>query len=147
MVIGIVGHAADKFTAVSEERAREALRSIIERHNRPKVVSGQCHLGGIDIWAIEEAERMGCDTQEFPPKEHNWTFGYQPRNLQIVKASDKVYSLVVDNYPPGFAGRKWADYCYHCERRDHIKSGGCWTAKQAVRRGKLGQIVIIEQER
>lgn len=59
MRIGIVGHEAAKFTPETERKAREIIQSFLEFKEDPSdevesVVSGECHLGGVDIYAREE---------------------------------------------------------------------------------------------
>jgi hypothetical protein len=40
--------------------------------------------------------------------------------------------------------------CYHCRKagRDlgHVKSGGCWTALQALKMGKQAEWIVIDNE-
>jgi hypothetical protein len=128
--VGIVGHEAAKFTPKTEEMARDVIRAIIKP--AALVVSGHCHLGGIDIWAEEEAAKLGIPYLIFPPKTRTWTH-YKERNLNIVAKSDIVHCVVVEKYPPDYAGMRF-EYCYHCHTSDHIKSGGCWTAKRCPKR-------------
>ena len=135
MNIGIVGHAADKFTPETEREARRIIaREIL--HPLDTVVSGRCHLGGVDIWAEECADRWGLLKIIHPPKTLSWATGYKPRNLLIARDSEVVHVIVVRAYPPGYSGMRF-DLCYHCRTASHIKSGACWTAKQAQRLGKL----------
>ena len=131
MRIGIVGHEAAKFTAETEAQARWIIRSLLT--GADIVVSGRCHLGGIDVWAEDEAAALGLGTDIFPPATHTWATGYKPRNLKIAQHSDIVHCIVVATYPPGYDGMRF-NYCYHCKTSDHIKSGGCWTALRCERR-------------
>ena len=140
MNIGIVGSEAAKFTSITEDKARQIIRSIISGNN--KVVSGKCHLGGIDIWAIEEAIKLGLPYIEFPPKRLTWSNGYKERNLQIAKNSDMVFCITLKELPDTYIGMKFT-YCYHCNTNTHIKSGGCWTVKQAKLMGKPGEVIVI----
>jgi hypothetical protein len=132
--LGIVGHEAAKFTPLTEIVARDAIREKIRSYAADEVCSGECPLGGIDIWAREEATALGLPFIPFPPKENNWENGFKPRNLQIA-ASDVVVCIVVKELPPTYKGRRF-NGCYHCLDRNlpHIKSGGCWTAWRAKRR-------------
>jgi hypothetical protein len=143
MILGIVGAEGKKFSPEGIQIARLAIRQLLLEHLPSKVVSGACHLGGIDVWAIEEARQEGILTEEFPPKYHDWATGYKPRNLQIVKASDVVACITVARYWDGYVGMRFPS-CYHCLTNTHIKSGGCWTMKEAVKRGKVGQLVVVE---
>lgn len=139
---GIVGCAANKFTPATEARARQKIRDILIFSDCDHVVSGQCHMGGIDVWAIEEAVKLGVPYTEFPPKTRQWSTGYKPRNAQIAVASGKVVSIVVAEYPPGYSEERF-EKCYHCNTVKHIKSGGCWTAKFARSLGKPGHTIVV----
>lgn len=143
MILGIVGSEAAKFTPETEELARGAIAGLIEKYNADTVVSGACHLGGIDIWACEVGVSKNCNIVEFPPKTHQWSTGYKPRNIQIAKASDAVFCITVKDLPLGYDGMKFP-LCYHCGTKDHVKSGGCWTVKYAIKKlGKQGGIIVI----
>lgn len=141
MITGIVGAEGMKFTALGQERARVILTDIISNISVHRVVSGKCHLGGIDIWAIEIAKRLGRDITEYPPKSLSWEW-YKKRNLQIANDSDIVHCIAVDVLPDKFKGMLF-DLCYHCGTKDHVKSGGCWTMKQAIKMGKVGQLHVV----
>ena len=142
MVLGIVGSEGKKFTPETEAAARARIRSLIAEHGVTKVVSGACHLGGIDVWAIEEAKKLGLETQEFPPKIRHWEGGYKQRNIQIAEASDAVVCLTLKTLPPKYSGMTFT-MCYHCGTKEHVKSGGCWTTKYARKLGKKGWTEII----
>lgn len=144
MRVGIVGHEGAKFTPETEAKAREVIRDILRvlvpgADSLDAVVSGHCHLGGIDIWAEEEAKRAGIPTRIYPPKRLTWSGGYKERNLQIAADSDVVHCIVVARLPESYTGMRF-EYCYHCKTKDHVKSGGCWTAKRA----KASHIWVIE---
>jgi len=126
--IGIVGHEAKKFTPETEAKAREIIRSLLSPGDI--LVSGGCHLGGIDIWAEEIADEMGLEKDIYYPAIQRWQGGYKQRNLKITYYSDIVHCIVVAEYPKNYVGRRF-DWCYHCDTDTHIKSGGCWTAKRA----------------
>lgn len=142
MILGIVGHEGAKFTAETERRARMLIWERLTPPSITRVVSGACHLGGIDQWAIEEAKKLGIPCQEFPPKSRSWEFGYKPRNISIAETSDKVISIVVKVLPPAYVGMRFK-LCYHCKTASHIKSGGCWTAHYAGGLGKPFEIIEI----
>ncbi len=145
MVLGIVGSEGAKFTAKGEASARALIRDTVQAYKPTLVVSGACHLGGIDVWAREECEALGVPFKEFPPQAHAWSY-YRARNLKIAKAADKVICITVEDLPPGYVEHGWERYCYHCNASDHIKSGGCWTVKQAQKLGKDGDIFVIPKE-
>jgi hypothetical protein len=143
MIVGIVGSEEAKFTELGASEARRILRSIIDDPSVTEVVSGKCHLGGIDIWAIDIAKNLGIATTEFVPERLSWEF-FKKRNLLIAERSDIVYCITVNELPPDFKGMRF-DYCYHCGKDSlpHVKSGGCWTLKQAILRGKHGTLRIV----
>jgi len=143
-VIGIVGSEAAKFTPDTEATARTIIRSYLE----PGVIlcSGGCHLGGVDIYAEEEATRAGYPTLIFMPVKHFWTGGYRDRNKEIAEASDLVVVITVRDLPPSYHGMTF-ESCYHCNtpgragrNPEHVKSGACWTAWWAEE--KFGKATI-----
>lgn len=133
MHIGIVGHEGKKFTPETEASAREIIRGLLTPGDT--MVSGGCHLGGVDIYAEEEARALGCDVRVCLPQQRTWEGGYKQRNLEIVQHSDVVHVIVIREYPPDYVGMRFK-LCYHCKTNEHIKSGGCWTGKQAEKQGK-----------
>ena len=135
MNIGIVGHEESKFTEAGMNSAIRSIDYICKMADSPRIVSGHCHLGGIDIWAENYADIHGLPKLIFPPKNKSWATGYKPRNIQIAEHSDVVHIIVVDKYPPGWTGMTFR-LCYHCKSTNHIKSGGCWTGHYARRFGK-----------
>jgi hypothetical protein len=142
MRIGIVGSEEAKFTPLGVQRARELITSLVSDPFVTEVISGKCHLGGIDIWAAEIGELLRKKVKEFPPRKLSWEY-YKARNLIIAGESDIVYCITVDKLPETFKGMKF-DYCYHCKTNTHVKSGGCWTMKQAIRMGKHGELRVIQ---
>jgi hypothetical protein len=94
MNIGIVGAEGAKFTKLGETRANKLIFDILyaskaETGEVPFVISGECHLGGIDIWARDIALNLKIGYKGYPPKLQRWEGGYKQRNLQIVANSDK----------------------------------------------------------
>lgn len=130
--VGIVGHAVDKFTPQTKELAFQIIHNLLLPSN-VILVSGHCHLGGIDIWAEYIARTLHREMVIFPPKDRSWSTGYKPRNLLIANRSDIVHCIVVKEYPPNYSGMKFS-HCYHCGTSDHVKSGGCWTALRCKKR-------------
>ena len=134
MRLGIVGHAQEKFTPKTEAQAREAIWLSIQAYDPTHVVSGHSPMGGVDLYAEEQAEKMGIPTLIYAPTSHRWDGpgGFKERNLRIAADSDVVLVVVVRDLPPEFAGMRF-NGCYHCGDRNppHVKSGGCWTAWRA----------------
>lgn len=140
--LGIVGSEAAKFTSETERKARWVIRWLLKSGRYHTVVSGACHLGGIDVWAIEEADKFGVPTVEFPPATRSWSTGYKLRNQEIAQKSDHVVCITVKELPKTYTGMRF-EYCYHCNTNAHVKSGGCWTVKYAKSIGKTGEIIVI----
>ncbi len=135
MRIGIVGHGEDKFTLETQVKAKQLIYTLLKKGDT--VVSGHSPVGGVDIWAEEIGRELECKLDIKSPQTHSWggKYGYKERNLDIAGSSDIVHVIVVKEYPPNYKGMRF-DSCYHCHMRDHVKSGGCWTAKQAYQMGK-----------
>lgn len=146
MKLGIVGAEAAKFTPYSQEAARRILRGLIRKVEPTLVISGHSPLGGIDWWAVEEAEQLGVPILEFAPAVMRWEGGFRERNMQIAHASDVVVCIVVRDLPPEYRGRRFPHGCYHCKTgpEDHVKSGGCWTVKEANKLGKRSAVLVID---
>ena len=147
MRIGIIGHASDKFTEIGKLNALSAIHVIIYAHHSEDlvVVSGDCPLGGVDKWAEDVAIANKITTDIKSPKQHKWDaeYGFKQRNLDIAKDSDIIYVILSDSFPFDFKKKKFT-YCYHCKTSDHIKSGACWTAHQAIKLGKKAEWVIVK---
>jgi hypothetical protein len=137
VILGVVGHEAAKFTAETEAQARDAIVSAVLRHGATRIVSGHCHLGGVDIWAEEAAATLGLELTVYAPGMLRWggPLGFRARNLRIARVSSLVLCVVVRELPQGYTGMRFAE-CYHCRNRNpaHVKSGGCWTAWQCAAR-------------
>ena len=144
MNIAIVGAEAAKFTPESEGAARDVIRMLLADADAEVMVSGGCHLGGVDIWAEEIARNLDVRTIVHLPAIHEWAGGYRERNMLIARDADVVHVIVVKGYPPGYTGMRFP-LCYHCQATDHVKSGACWTAKQAAKLGKPAHWHIIDQ--
>ena len=104
MIVGIVGSEEIKFTPLGRLRARLLIASILANPEVVEVVSGGCHLGGIDIWAVQLGRDLGLEIKEYPPKTLSWALGYMPRNLQIARRSDVVHCITVDTLPKNYVG-------------------------------------------
>src|SRR5262245_26596974 len=139
MRIGIVGSEAAKFTPDTERQARAFIRERLIPGD--VVISGACHLGGVDSFAIEEAKAFGLEFVEHKPRVLSWEAGYKPRNIRIAEDSDTVVCITIDTLPPTYTGMRFP-LCYHCGTKDHVKSGGCWTVKYARKLGKPGEILV-----
>ena len=151
--IGIVGSGADKFTNESKELAKRTIEKIITEcaFNDICIVSGHSPVGGIDLWAEEIANECNLATDIKTPRQHAWDgeYGYKARNLDIARCSNEVHVILVDKLPPGYKGMQFKT-CYHCAKhpemkKEHVKSGGCWTGWKAYEMGKHLKFHIIKQ--
>lgn len=159
MRVGIVGHEEVKFSAWARTQARDIIRGIIADAGRGAVVvSGHCHLGGVDMWAEEIGRELGASLDIKAPAVLRWEarsgeppfYGFKARNLDIARDSDIVHVVAVREYAPGYTGRR-EPFCYHCARAgrtstDHKKGGGCWTAIEAMRMGKRAEWHVVGGE-
>jgi hypothetical protein len=137
MIVGIVGSEAAKFTAATELQAKACILKLLTQPEVTGYSSGHCHLGGIDIWAEQIGDALKLKAYIFKPTTRSWLApnGYKARNEAIVNASDQVHCITVRVLPDGYTGMVFPS-CYHCKTKDHVKSGGCWTAIQARIQGK-----------
>lgn len=147
--VAIIGHEAAKFSDAAKLSAHVLIARILAGTPEPHLISGGCHLGGIDIWAEEAADRSGTPKTIFKPHARRWDppgqIGYKQRNLQIAEACHEIHVIVVDDFPEGYKGRRWK-YCYHCKREGHVKSGACWTANEAIAEGARAFWHVISQD-
>src|SRR6478736_270731 len=142
MKLGIVGSEQAKFTEDSSVVCIASITALLNLWTPDAVVSGGCHLGGVDQWAAMIGKDMGIPVIEHLPKRRSWE-GYKARNILIAEDSDLVLCYTVSGLPPDFKEGGWERYCYHCKTNEHIKSGGCWTVKYAKSIGKKGEVVVI----
>ena len=135
---GFVGNGTDKFTEQGKASAVILMYELM--FGAEAMVSGHSPVGGIDIWAEEVANDLGIPLDLKIPEINQWNpiggYGYKARNLDIAKDSDELHVILADVYPEEYRGRRFK-YCYHHSpvKTDHVKSGGCWTGKQAERLG------------
>lgn len=137
MIIAIVGAEEKKFTLRGKSRALTLIHRLISDPQVDEVISGECPLGGVDIWARDLTQHLGKKFTPYPPRTNNWP-GFSERNMKMAKRADVTHCITVNKLPPQFKGRQFT-LCYHCQRDDHVKSGGCWMMKKA----KRGQLHII----
>ena len=143
MIVGIVGSEAAKFTAETEQKAKQLIASILMESLVTGFSSGHCHLGGVDIWTEEIGSSLLLKPFIYSPMSLNWIGGFKERNMQIAVKSDVVHCITVRTLPGHYTGMRF-ESCYHCKTKDHVKSGGCWTIKYAAKLGKKTQLHIID---
>jgi hypothetical protein len=147
MILGIIGHGADKFTPETEWEARHMITTLLLKKDVECLVSGHSPVGGVDIWAEDLAILLGIPTDIKAPVQMSWdgAYGFKARNIDIAETSDEVHVILAAEYPPGYCGRRF-DSCYHCHSDTHVKSGACWTAKHAKKLGKVVEYHVIEEK-
>ena len=158
--IAIVGSAADKFIPETEAKAREIINSILTEAQKKYgdglvMVSGGCHLGGVDIFSEEESFKLKIKTQIYKPQVLQWnrpgTYGFKKRNRDIAEHCNELHVVVPAKYPDSYTGFRYKA-CYHCggpkdpRATDHIKTGGDWTANVAIHLRKKVYRHIIDKE-
>jgi hypothetical protein len=144
---GVIGSGSDKFTSLGALRAFMRIREILDK---PCIlVSGHSIKEGIDIWSEDIFRELYPDiTPEIKaPLQEKWDapYGYKARNLDIAQTINELYVIVANHYPPLYTGERFK-MCYHCGTANHLKSGACWTAKQARILNKPVFYTIIENE-
>ncbi len=153
-IIGIVGAGEDKFTPESKAYAKIIIRALLAPADTG-LTSGHSPMGGIDLWAEDIATEMGRRKIIHAPEVFSWNppgkYGFKARNLDIAKDGNPIHVFVVKDYPETYTGRRF-NLCYHCMGtfKDlgtsilHVKSGGCWTAINAIKMGHGAVWHIIE---
>lgn len=139
--IGIVGANGLRFTPQTEQTARRLIRELIsvddnytstlDEFSLITVISGECHLGGVDRFAKEEALAARYRYVGHRPHVLRWE-GFRRRNLKIARESHLCVCITV-------AG---TTTCRHCGTQ-HVQSGGCWTIKQAAAMGRDTRLYVI----
>lgn len=142
--LGIVGHAAEKFTPTTERLARRAIDRAIKALNPGRIVSGGSPMGGVDRWAEDAARAAGIEMVVHLPERHQERY-FLARNRLIAQDSSHLIVVVVTELPPGFSGMAFP-VCYHCKTKEHVKSGACWTAKRALELGKRVRWCYIHRD-
>lgn len=147
MILGIVGSEEIKFTEQGKLNACSKIMHLVNDPLVTEVCSGECHLGGIDIWTKEITLNVGKIFTPFPPYGLYWT-EFKKRNELIAYHSDHVWCITVDVLPKEYTGMRFEE-CYHCAKHSilnpppHIKSGGCWTMYKAIECGKKGSLFVV----
>lgn len=142
--LGIVGSESAKFSETTRLRTLGVMARLIQRYAPRCIVSGGCHLGGVDQWAADAGRDHGLQVVEHLPARRVWSGGYRERNIRIAQDSDRVVCISVKEFPQSYRGMRFP-YCYHCKTDSHIKSGGCWTAHYASKLGKPACIIVVSE--
>ena len=144
MNVGIVGSGALKFTVEQAVTVKGLIESLLSEPGTV-LVSGASPGGGVDEWAEQVANTLHRKKIIHRPVDHTWLGGFRRRNLKIARDSEIVNVIVPRDYPVDYQGKRGVT-CYHCigtREPRHISSGGCWTARKAIEKGKEARWHII----
>ena len=133
------------------DRLLEEVRTLIMKYyeefgKKLIIVSGHSPKGGTDIFAEAIARNFGIKTEIYPPEINQWAGknvnhkrlkGYKARNVQIARACNILYCFTLSN-----SDRRKG--CYHCQNYKHLRSGGCWTFKNAQELKKEVHMIIVD---
>jgi len=112
----IVGADERAWIPETEKEAKAWIEIIVSIFPNAEFVSGECPLGGIDIWTESLAKQLHKQFTPFKPKINKWqgVGGYKDRNTKMAEYGD----LIIDIEPKGH------------------RSGGTWTIEYAQDKGK-----------
>jgi len=123
MKVAIVG--ASKLSENEEADTRKycglILNQMIREYGDDELIFISGGANGVDSIAETTARGLGIECEIHKPVEKNWD-AYKVRNLKIAESCDILYCLPT---------KVKLEPCYHCESKDHERTGGCWTMKQA----------------
>ena len=135
--LGIVG--SSHLSEVEEMYVRKIIPLLINSYRLEHhfddvgVVTGDAN--GVDklVWEyVKLDEELTNNSRRYEADDKTWE-SFRPRNLTIVSRADSVICLTT---------KKKTIACYHCHE-EHQRSGGCWTVKEAKKRGKDGVVIVI----
>ena len=118
---------------------------VLDVDEPPRLISGGCPKGGVDIWAEVVAITLGYPRTIFRPGVNQWEDGYDDGSLY--DESGKLLS-----YDPhmlwGYKSRniKIAEFCdilYCFDPKDRDWSGGVWTYNKALELGKEAHHIAV----
>lgn len=130
MKIAIVG--TSRLTEQERDKARPIIKGLIQ--NADEVFTGDAN--GIDELVRSFAHKCNCMTVE-EAKDNRWEGqnGFKLRNIKIAQQADYVYSI---------STKIKEMRCYHCDKPNHERTGGCWTKRYAMDKLKKdGETIII----
>jgi hypothetical protein len=135
MKIAIVG--ASRLTGNEEADTRKAcgliLNQMIKEWGTSELIFISGGASGVDTIAETTANGLGIKCEIYKPTEKNWD-AYKVRNIKIAESCDVIYCLPT---------KVRIQPCYHCDSKDHERSGGCYTAKHAKSLKKEVHIVPL----
>lgn len=113
-ILGIVGSSK-----IDYEVGHRFITKLI--HNLPEntvIVTGDAK--GVDFIVRNVCLKLNRSHSIIYSKEKNFVNGYKKRNKVIAGYCDRIISIAL---PPTNTT------CYHCNRKDHERTGGCFTGK------------------
>ncbi len=160
MRLAIVGAQEDRWNSFERTFIEDLIRGMLAEDEdgvRPIVISGHCPMGGVDIWAEEIAEELGCKMVIYAPEVNQWEDritqydsnefhdkGYKSRNIQIAEACDTLVC-----FSPAFQHGKNPTLVEdiipdNVKQIEEIWNGGVWTAVYAQKIGKRVLRVVVK---
>jgi len=135
MKIAIVG--SSNLTDTEEADTRKycglVLNQMIREYGAESLILVSGGASGVDTVAETTATGLGIKCEIHKPAENNWD-AYKVRNLKIAESCGIIYC---------FPTKVRLQPCYHCDAKDHERSGGCWTVKQAKALNKETHVVPL----
>jgi hypothetical protein len=111
--------------------------------------------GGIDTLAEIVAFQLKLETDIKRPEVDQWqdeyldyggrNKGFKSRNQDIADSCDYLFCIVPSEhtYPEELNREDKTLYCYHCNMYGHPSNGGCWTKRDADKKGKKTRLIVI----
>lgn len=133
MNIAIVGTSQD-LTEHEHQIIGKQVEVILEDYDPllTTVITGGAK--GVDKIASGVALIKGFAVKEILPLGIGWKYN-KPRNIEIAKTCDK---LICISTPVK------TQKCYHhIELQNHEKTAGCWTLREAKKKGKDTELIIL----
>jgi hypothetical protein len=117
----IVGSRELSWREPTKAVVRSIIRATLTLIDPDAVISGQSPAGGVDVWAEQEAKRMGFPFMPFPPRAHNRA-AYFERDIAMAEACTHLLCL---------------------ESRLSMTHGARFTHDRAKQRGRVAGLIVI----
>jgi hypothetical protein len=90
--IAIVGSDGRFWQESQIPTVRHIIKKLLTLRHNAILVSGACPLGGVDLWAEQEADLLKLKKEIYPPEKPE-KFYFFKRNKQIAEACDELYCI------------------------------------------------------
>lgn len=130
MIIAIVG--TSKLMDDELDRVCCHIETIVRRlGDNDKIITGDAE--GVDHAVRLWTPRAKLLVEKAETKRWNAIDGFKARNIRISRRADKVISI---------STKVKEEACYHCNK-DHQRTGGCFTMKEAKKLNKETELIIV----